>query len=254
MLQLNVNGKKLDDIELIIFDKDGTLFQLYPFCRNMVLRRAQAICEALGSAADRPLYDWLVDLMGVDMAGGRIHPQGPIGVYSRYYAQKMVRDRLRERGLEISPEQMRTAFEKADVQINSEEDMRSSILPVPGMEDFVRSLNGRCKRAILSNDVTPRLVQMAKMFGIEGCFDMIVGGDIVSRHKPDPMGAWMIMKQLGTAPETTLLIGDSALDMEMGYKAGCGHLIAVKSDITDAGLIASYNAMLVDDFMGILVS
>jgi phosphoglycolate phosphatase len=250
VITLLANGQKLEGVELVIFDKDGTLFQLYPFCSNMVFRRAKAVCDLLGGGDDG-LYDWLVDLMGVDVANERIYPQGPIGVFSRYYAQELVNERLAARGYDIAIGQIRAAFERADLLINSEEDMRRSVLPVPGMIELVKSLKGKCKCAILSNDVTPRLVATVRRFGIEDSFDLIVGGDLVAKHKPDPAGALMIMERLGAGPEITALIGDSAPDLEMGARAGCRHLLAVRSDISSAEIILRTGAVAIDDFLDI---
>jgi HAD superfamily hydrolase (TIGR01549 family) len=116
------------------------------------------------------------------------------------------------------------------------------------MPEFVRALKGRCKCAVLSNDVTPRLLQTVRMFGIEDCFDMIVGGDAVAKHKPDPLGARSIMESLGVGPEHTAMIGDSGPDMEMGRRAGVRHIIAIRSDITGIEAINQAGALLIDNY------
>ena len=41
MIKLEINGATLENIGLIIFDKDGTLFELYPYWSKVAMRRAR---------------------------------------------------------------------------------------------------------------------------------------------------------------------------------------------------------------------
>ena len=48
MIDLSVDSKVIHDVGLVIFDKDGTLIELYHYWSQMVALRARIICEALG--------------------------------------------------------------------------------------------------------------------------------------------------------------------------------------------------------------
>jgi phosphoglycolate phosphatase len=52
-------------------------------------------------------------------------------------------------------------------------------------------------------------------------FSCVVGGDTVARKKPDPMPLVHACDQMGVTPNATLLIGDSANDVEAARAAGC---------------------------------
>lgn len=246
MVDVEVNGKTLAGIELVIFDKDGTLFQLYPYCSKMALERTDALCRALHED-DAALKEWLVRLMGVDRQADRIFPKGPIGVYSKYYAQEMLFNELNARGHAVDRETVRRAFADADGHISDVGYLKNALVPVDGMLDFVKSMSSRCRCAIFSNDMTARLNDTLELFGIRECFSYVLGGDQVERQKPDPMGALAIMGRLGISPEHTLLIGDSALDIESGKRARCKYLVSIISDISDMGYLKD-NALVVSSF------
>ena len=61
-------------------------------------------------------------------------------------------------------------------------------------------------------------------------FGVIVGGEDVSRHKPDPEGLMMATEMLGSLG-STLYVGDSLSDAEAAKRAGLP-FVAVLSGVT----------------------
>jgi phosphoglycolate phosphatase-like HAD superfamily hydrolase len=60
---------------------------------------------------------------------------------------------------------------------------------------------------------------------VRGLFDSIVGGDRAERPKPYPDLMLVALRELGAAPNETLLVGDGDHDIRMGASAGartCG--------------------------------
>ena len=252
MINLQINGNTYKNIDLIIFDKDGTLFKLYPYCSKMVFERTKAICNEL-EKHDKTLQDWLILIMGVDLENHRIFPEGPIGVYSKYYAQDMLFEKMNSKGYNISKKELKNAFETADKNINRIEYLKDALVPVPGMIKFIEDISDKCNCAIYSNDMTKRLNDTLKLFGIEKNFNSILGSDLVEKHKPDPMGVNMILEELKIPPEKTAFIGDSVLDIECGKRAKCKYLLSVLSDISDLKFLKSNSNELIKDFTNIKV-
>ncbi len=143
MISIKIKELCLKNIDLIIFDKDGTLFQLYPYCSRMAIERTEAICHTLNNT-DTTLREQLILKMGVDLKNHRICPKGPIGVYSKYYAQDMLYDELNALGYPISHEALSQSFSSADRRINEIDYMQEALVPVDGMLDFISSLKDRC--------------------------------------------------------------------------------------------------------------
>jgi len=57
--------------------------------------------------------------------------------------------------------------------------------------------------------------------GLAGFFSQVFGGDAFARKKPDPLPLLATCRALGTAPSTTLMIGDSSNDAQAARAAGC---------------------------------
>jgi len=96
----------------------------------------------------------------------------------------------------------------------------------PGAEEALKAFARAGKRlAVLTNK--PERFSAAIVEGL-GCgtrFERIYGGDSFSSKKPDPEGLRRIISETGAAPERTLMIGDSAVDIRTARNAGvrsCG--------------------------------
>ena len=153
MLDLSINRDKFEDIDLMIFDKDGTLFQLYPYCSKMVFERTNAICNVINDHNPQIKY-WLIKTMGVDLKNQKIFLEGPIGVYSKYYAMDLIYKKMKKNGYSINKEMIQKAYNIADERINTIDYLKNALVPVKGMIDFIKNVNNECKCAIFSNDIT----------------------------------------------------------------------------------------------------
>ncbi len=252
MINLKIGTAIFKNIELIIFDKDGTLFQLYPYWSRMAYLRGECIWRAL-AVSEEGLAQWISLLMGVDLAGKRMNPNGPIGIQSRAHIQSMLKEKLGEKGYFADEETIRSAFREADVRISHEDILRETHVPVAGMIDFLESIKGKCKCAMLSHDTTSKLELCVRSLELSSSFQMILGGDRTAIAKPHPWGAKEIMAKLGVSPENTAFMGDSIFDMECGRNAGCGHIIAVLSEISDVKKMESLADISAKDFRDIIV-
>lgn len=56
--------------------------------------------------------------------------------------------------------------------------------------------------------------------GLAPFFDVVVGADRTTRHKPEPEPVWFALRELDDAPERAVYIGDSPFDVMAGNAAG----------------------------------
>lgn len=57
--------------------------------------------------------------------------------------------------------------------------------------------------------------------GLEKFFQHVFGGDSFAQKKPHPLPLLETCKALGSAPERTLMVGDSSNDAQAAQAAGC---------------------------------
>lgn len=93
----------------------------------------------------------------------------------------------------------------------------------PGAVDTIESLSeAGVKMAILTNK--PAKISEAIMdgLGVAHHFVQVYGGNTFSEKKPHPIGILKLLEETGIAPERTLMVGDSSVDIETAYNAGVG--------------------------------
>ena len=76
------------------------------------------------------------------------------------------------------------------------------------------------KQAVITNKPEGFSKTILRGLGIDSYFFRVVGGDQGFPKKPDPKAVLDILKTADASPAEALLIGDSAIDVETGRKAG----------------------------------
>ncbi|MFZ6031383.1 MAG: HAD family hydrolase [Chloroflexota bacterium] len=76
------------------------------------------------------------------------------------------------------------------------------------------------KLGIVSTKYRYRIVDTLQREKLDTLPDVIVGGEDVQRHKPDPQGLYLALERLGNLPSEVLYIGDSLVDAETAQRAG----------------------------------
>lgn len=104
----------------------------------------------------------------------------------------------------------------------------------PGLIDFLTQIRPGIKTAIATNRTTT-IHQVLSMFHLDTFFDLVVSALDVSRPKPDPESVIKILEHFDAAPEKCLYIGDSEVDAQTAFLAGVP-FVAFKNDELTADL------------------
>lgn len=78
--------------------------------------------------------------------------------------------------------------------------------------------------AVLTNKPVNPARGICEGLGLAGYFMHIYGGNSFSTKKPDPLGLSSLIKEAGAAPQETVMIGDSRVDVETARNAGAWSL------------------------------
>jgi phosphoglycolate phosphatase len=176
---------------LIAFDLDGTLID----SRRDLADSANELLESYG-ASPLPM-DAIVAMVG---EGARV----------------LVRRVLQASGLSALPDGALERF----LEIY---DRRLVVhtRPYPGIVDALHAVAPRARLAVLTNKPQRHTDRLMDALGLTGLFaGGIIGGDTALGRKPDPAGLVSLMTAAGTAPADTLMVGDSAVDLETARRAG----------------------------------
>ena len=97
----------------------------------------------------------------------------------------------------------------------------------PGVVDGLEALRRRGLRlACLTNKPTAFAEALLATTKLDSFFEIVRGGDVFPRIKPDPMPLAQTCALLGTLPSRTLMVGDSSNDARAARAAGCPVVLA----------------------------
>lgn len=119
--------------------------------------------------------------------------------------------------------------------------------PFPSLFDVLKELKlANITTTIASSKKTFLIDPVLDHHSIEEYFDLVIGSDIVSNHKPHPESVLSTLKELGHSPEDAVVIGDSIYDLEMAQNASCDS-IGVTTGVHDKELLHKASPVKVVD-------
>ena len=91
----------------------------------------------------------------------------------------------------------------------------------PGVSEALEAWRSAGKTmAVLTNKPVVFSRDLVAGLGVANCFARVYGGNSFATKKPDPYGLRLIMSELGFAPDQSLMIGDSSVDVLTARNAG----------------------------------
>ena len=185
---------QLTDIKLICFDLDGTLVNSVPDLRLAL--NAMLDDLALPHVNDLLVKTWVGDGIPKMVERSLLHVQGKVSS-------------------EAELTQAVSIFEGYYQQfLNTESGL------YPAVRSTLFSLQDKgYKIALITNKAEQFLPKLLAYFGINRCFDLLLGGDTLSKNKPDPMQVNHACEYFNIPLSQAVMVGDSRNDILAGQNA-----------------------------------
>jgi len=239
------------DVNLMIFDKDGTLMELYHYWSQMVAMRAKIITERL--KLNDILLDGLMYEMGVDTKVGCLRQGGPVGLKKREIVMQSAVDYLERNGYKDTYGLCYEVF--AEVDKLSLTMFGKLLKPINGALPLLDVLHKKgCKVAIATTDRRERARLAMDFLGFGDKIDLIVGADDVKKPKPDPEIAHIILNNLKVDPLSAVIVGDAETDVLVGINAGLKASIGVLTGFASFDDFKKITSFVAEDVSRIGVS
>ena len=228
---------RLDGIDLVIFDKDGTILDFGRMWGGWAEGLAAALARETGLDVKAPLFE----MLGYDPVSRVVRPGGGLA------ATPMAR--LRERTAEVlaaagiseaeAERSLGTAWHAPDpVELAH---------PLADLHTLFAGLraSGR-KVAIATTDDRRPTERTLAALGLTAAVDALVCADDGVAVKPAPDMVARLSAETGSTPDRTAVIGDSAADLRMARAAGAALAIGVLSGVGDRATLEPLADAVID--------
>ena len=212
----------LDGIDLVVFDKDGTLIDFHAMWGGWALE----LGRRLDGATRRPVAGDVFAAIGFDPVNGRARAGAPLAVATMGEIAEIVAAVIRRWCPSVAA--ARRAVESAWF---APDPVRSAIPTTDLATLFGRLRDSDRLIAVATTDDRAPTEATLRGLGIRPLVSALACGDDGVGVKPDPAMVLALCTALRTAPDRVAVVGDTPADLTMGRAAGIGRVIGVLSGV-----------------------
>jgi len=234
----------LTGIDVVIFDKDGTLIDFHAMWGGW----ARDLGARLDAGIRRPVSLDVFAAIGFDPASGRVSPSSELATGTMAGIEETVARVLRRYCPSIA------AARRATEAAWSVPDPVALAVPIADLPRIVEQLrDGGRRLAVVTTDDRAPTDATLRALGIRSAVGAMVCADDGFPLKPEPDPVFAVCQAFRVEPRQAAVIGDTPADLAMGRAAGAGRVIGVRSglgddaDLVDADVLLDSIADLLSD-------
>ncbi|HEU4920044.1 MAG TPA: HAD family hydrolase [Candidatus Limnocylindrales bacterium] len=212
----------LDGIDLVVFDKDGTLLDFEAMWGGW----AAELGRRLEAATKRPVAGDVFAAIGFDPVSEHVRPGSPLAIATMGQLEEVVAAVIRRWCPNVAA--ARRAVETAWF----EPDPVATAVPTADLGRLFEALVGDGRRiAVATTDVRAPTEATLRALGLRRFVSALACGDDGVGVKPDPAMVLAVCRALGAEPARTAVVGDTPADLAMGRSAGLGRVVGVLTGV-----------------------
>ncbi|HEV8404074.1 MAG TPA: HAD family hydrolase [Candidatus Limnocylindrales bacterium] len=233
----------LDGIDLVIFDKDGTLIEFHAMWGGWAVALADDLRLATGHEVARSLFE----MLGYDQATGTVLPHGGLAATPMARLHDRTRDVLLGVGIPpvVADRALASAWRAPDPVA-----LASPLADLGALFGRLRQ-DGRKVAVATSDDRGPTIRSLAAL-GIADGVDAVVCADDGVPVKPAPDMVHHLCAVTGTLVANAAVVGDSPADLRMGRTAGAGLTIGVMTGVGSREDLDPFADLVIDSVAGLM--
>ena len=224
MVSLKTKNWQIDNIETVLFDKDGTFIDLHYFWGKMTELRVQEIIKRFNLKVED--FEKLCLCLGYDISSGKMLSNGITALYSRSKIIEIFRGNLEEFGVFTTDEELAEIFDY--VSENFYHDMVKYTKPIEPAVEFIKELHKkRVNLGVVTSDSVISTELTLKNFGWTDLFGVVVGRESSNETKESGALTKIALEKLSANPQTTIMIGDAPMDCISARNVGIDKTILI---------------------------
>jgi len=233
----------LDGIDLIIFDKDGTIIDF----GRMWAGWAETLAASLGTAAGRAVEEPLYAMLGYDPVARAVRVGGGLA------ATPMARLRERTVGVLVDTGLGDEDAERAVAAAWHAPDPVALAHPIGDVGALFRELRAGGRRlAIATSDDREPTERSLAALDLLDALDGLVCADDGLPVKPAPEAVFHLCASMGVGTDRTAVVGDSPADLLMARAASVGLAVGVLTGVGGRADLEPLADVVIESVEGLL--
>lgn len=230
MIRLKAKDWEIDNIETILWDKDGTFIDLHYFWGKMTELRAKEVIKRFNMPES--CFSKLCLYLGYNIETGKMLKDGITALYSRSKIIEIFKDNLKECNVTATEKQLEEIFDYISSVFYK--NMQEYTKPIEPAITFIKKVKDfGVKQGIVTSDAKESTMLTLKHFCWDYLFDVVIGRESSNHTKESGIPTKMALELINANPKTTIMIGDAPMDYISAKNAGIEKTILVASGQID---------------------
>ena len=224
MISLKTNKWQINNIDTVLFDKDGTFIDLHYFWGKMTEMRVSEIIKEF--RMPQSSFPRLCLYLGYNIEISKMLKDGITALYSRPIVIEKFNEKLREENIITTDKKIEEIFDYVSTEFYK--DISKYTKPIESAVDFIKKLKSLgIKIGIVTSDAKESTLLTIKNFKWDNLFDVVIGRESSTSTKESGIPTKMALDILSANPKTSIMIGDAPMDYISAKNAGIEKTIPV---------------------------
>lgn len=243
MVTLKTNDWIIENVDTVLFDKDGTLIDLHFFWGEITQMRALEIIKRYN--LPEKLFERFCAILGYNINSKKMQPDGITALYSRVKIIELFSAQLKDLGINIEDADIEKIFDLVSFEFNK--NLTNYIKPINEAILFVKELKKLgLKTGIVTSDSLETTNLTIKALGWENLFDVVIGRESSSETKESGVPTKIALKYLDSSADKTIMIGDAPMDSISAKNAGIDKTILLTTGQLNANVLSQFSPFVLD--------
>lgn len=250
MISLSNGSWKIENIDTVLFDKDGTFIDLHFFWGKMTEMRVQEVINYYNLSQD--IFDELCKYLGYNVNTKKMLSDGITALYSRSKIIELFNDKLIAVGILSKVEDLEMIFDNVSEKFY--ENMITYTKPINEAVDFIKKIKKLgVKVGIVTSDSVKSTELTIRQFGWQDLFDVVIGRESCISPKETGEPVLLALDRLNSKPENSIMVGDTSVDFLSAQKAGIERTVLVATGQVAKDELNQYSKTVVASLKELIV-
>ena len=230
MINLKTKDWKIENVDTVLFDKDGTFIDLHYFWGKMSEMRSKECIRIF--QLDATVFEKLCLSLGYNVKTGKMLKDGITALYSRPKIIEIFTKDLVSLGASATEKQVEEIFDRVSQEFYK--NLPEYTKPIPEAINFIKKIKSAgLKTGIVTSDSIESTELAINHFGWQQLFDVAIGRENTKETKESGVPVSLALEKINATPSNAIMVGDAPMDYIAAKNAGIAKTILVSTGQID---------------------
>ena len=243
MIKLVSKDWIIENVETVLFDKDGTFIDLHYFWGKMTEMRAKEVIKRFCLSESH--FALICEILGYDVISKKMYSDGITALYSRVKIIEIFVEKMKDFQVFTTEAEIVGIFDYVSEEFYKK--INEYTKPIHDAIEFIKELHSKgAKLGIVTSDSVESTNITLKYFAWEYLFDVVIGRESSKETKESGVPSRLALDKLNAKLDSTIMIGDAPMDSISAQNAGITRTVLVATGKVGVNELKMYSPFVLE--------